>query len=134
MMSQAITQQGVIRLLTDKFKAVCTDLLANEENTFGLRYKGISVHATLPNDWIISIQGGDGIYSEPRAKATYYTELEVACWPIGGEISQVSRLIDQDYMPDCDSVCGWVKVEDLETVISIVATIDDPNPTGRKVY
>jgi hypothetical protein len=119
----SITQQGVIMILTNRFGASCTDLLSVIDNTFGRQFKGISVHATLPNKWVISIQAGDGLYSDPRAKTHSYTSVEIACWPEGEGIANVEALVEKGYMPDCDNVCGWVPVEELQKVISIVANL-----------
>lgn len=127
-MSRTITQRQVLALCTSMGACSVTDLLApsNKPGWFIFKERGVSVQASFPNGWVLSVQGGDGMYSDPRAKAGAYTELECAILGTkapddnGSKCKLFYGLMDSGIMNGCETVACYMDVTRLPELVEFV--------------
>jgi len=82
---------------------------------------GLSIHATSPAGYLLSIQGGEGLRSKPRRKTEEYTEVEFAIWKVEGEGTRSSRFIkDSRINQTNDDVYNYETYEVLMRAIELI--------------
>lgn len=89
---------------------------------------GISIRADSPTGYTLSIQGGEGLYSEPRRKSESYTEVEFAIWKTGSNKEREGKFIRDSRIKDtCDDVYSYETFEVLMRAIDMIESWKDGN-------
>jgi hypothetical protein len=95
-----------------------------EATTFAAESRGISIQATSPTDYVLSIQAGEGLYSSPRRRADFYTQVEFAIWKTYDTdgIRSGPYIKDGRISNDRDQVYGFETFETLLRAIELIET------------
>lgn len=114
-----MTQHSLEKLLTDRGWRI----LANRHDVEDpwRESRGISIQAISPNNYVLSIQAGEGLYSTPRRFADSYTAIEFAIWEAFDEDgTRHGNFITDPKINNGDSVVGWADLDHLRKAILVI--------------
>jgi len=90
--------------------------------------KGISLYAISPNGFVLSVQAGFGVRSDPNQAAHEYSTVEAAVWVDGGKGRKIGSFIRDDNFGTEDEVMGNVDFFRLRAMSQIIMKWSDRNP------